>query len=91
MPGDHHTPWILAGEKETLVDFPAGFLVSPFSGCPMRLLSAFQPICASTSRRRMTFPIAFLPHTGRGSRSIRSSWRGLAWACARDAEMRRTW
>jgi len=52
MPGDHHTPWILAGEKETLVDFPAGFLVSPFSGCPMRLLSAFQPICASRPPKR---------------------------------------
>jgi len=45
MPGDHHTPWTLAGEKETLVDFLdylRGAVIRKASGLP-----------AATARRPM--------------------------------------
>ena len=37
MPGDHHTPWTLAGEEETLVDFLdylRGAVIRKASGLP---------------------------------------------------------
>jgi Protein of unknown function (DUF664) len=37
MPGDHHTPWTLAGEKETLVtflDYLRGAVIRKASGLP---------------------------------------------------------